>query len=376
MLRLVKSGITDFIGAARPSIADPFLPRKIAEGRLDDIRECIGCNICYASNIQGVPLRCTQNPTMGEEWRRDWHPEKVTIASTPQRFLVVGAGPAGLEAALTLGRQGHEVVLGEATREPGGRVSLESRLPGFAEWARVRDYRVHQIGKLANVAIYRESHMSAADVMETGIDRVLLATGATWRTSGLGRHHGASVPSFADPRTMGPSEILSGARPKGPVVVFDDEGYMMASAIAELLAGEGLEVTYVATAGLVSAWSFYTNEQALVQKRLIEKGVRIVVSHAVAGLAPGAARLQCVFTGRSSEIACEGFVPVTSREPRDELWRELAERGDRFRTLLRIGDCKAPGLIATAVHDGHRAAREFPGAVIPRRDRALVDAAG
>ena len=66
------------IGAARPSIADPFLPRKIAEGRLDDIRECIGCNICYASNIQGVPLRCTQNPTMGEEWRRGWHPEIVT----------------------------------------------------------------------------------------------------------------------------------------------------------------------------------------------------------------------------------------------------------------------------------------------------------
>jgi len=70
MLRQVRSGILDFIGAARPSIADPFLPAKIREGRLDDIRECIGCNVCYSYNYRGAAIRCTQNPTMGEEWRR------------------------------------------------------------------------------------------------------------------------------------------------------------------------------------------------------------------------------------------------------------------------------------------------------------------
>ncbi|HNB28174.1 MAG TPA: NADH:flavin oxidoreductase, partial [Alphaproteobacteria bacterium] len=77
MLRLVKSGTADFIGAARPSIADPFIPTKIKEGRFDDIRECIGCNFCYAHNSRGVPIRCTQNPSMGEEWRRGWHPERI-----------------------------------------------------------------------------------------------------------------------------------------------------------------------------------------------------------------------------------------------------------------------------------------------------------
>ncbi len=91
----LKRGIVDLIGAARPSIADPFLPKKIAEGRPDDIRECIGCNICYASDIQGVPLRCTQNPTMGEEWRRDWHPDRIARAKNPERVLVVApARPA------------------------------------------------------------------------------------------------------------------------------------------------------------------------------------------------------------------------------------------------------------------------------------------
>ena len=142
MVAQIRHGIVDFIGAARPSIADPFLPRKIREGRSDDIRECIGCNICYAGDARGVPIRCTQNPTMGEEWRRGWHPENVKPAPSAEKCLVVGAGPAGLEAALTLARRGFKVTLAEAAGELGGRVSRECRLPGLAEWGRVRDWRV------------------------------------------------------------------------------------------------------------------------------------------------------------------------------------------------------------------------------------------
>ena len=130
----IRRGVIDCIGAARPSIADPFLPRKIAEGRAEDIRECVGCNLCYAHKSHGVPIRCTRNPTMGEEWRPGWHPERMRPASRARRVLVVGAGPAGLEAA---------------------RVSRESRLPGLAEWARVRDWRIGQIGKLPGVEVFR-----------------------------------------------------------------------------------------------------------------------------------------------------------------------------------------------------------------------------
>lgn len=371
MLQLVKFGTVDLIGAARPSIADPFLPRKISEGREDDIRECIGCNICYASDIQGVPLRCTQNPTMGEEWRRGWHPEIITRTAQSQKVLVVGAGPAGLEAALTLGRQGHEVMLAEASRDLGGRVLAESRLPGLREWIRVRDYRAHQISKLDNIAVYLESRMTAEDVRATGVDHALIATGSHWRKTGIGRYHAASVASFADARTVSPDEIMAGRRPEGPIVIFDDEGYMMASALAELLAGQGHDVTYVTTAGLVSAWSYYTHEQHLVQARLIEAGVKIIVSQAVTALQTDSALLTCVFTGRTKEIACGGFIPVTSREPSDQLWRDLS--GDAGSTSIqRIGDCKAPGFIATAVHDGHRAAHDLLGPQPFLRDRALV----
>ncbi len=107
MVARVNKGLIDFIGAARPSIADPFLPKKIEEGRIDDIRECIGCNVCVAGDNQLVPMRCTQNPTVGEEWRRGWHPERVAVVAARKKCLVVGAGPSGLECALQLGRRGY-----------------------------------------------------------------------------------------------------------------------------------------------------------------------------------------------------------------------------------------------------------------------------
>ena len=138
MVRMVTSGVLDLIGAARPSIADPFLPRKIEEGRFDDIRECIGCNICVAGDFTMSPIRCTQNPTMGEEWRRGWHPERIRPRSREAKVLIVGGGPAGLEAAQALGKRGYEVILAEEAPALGGRVAREARLPGMASYIRVR----------------------------------------------------------------------------------------------------------------------------------------------------------------------------------------------------------------------------------------------
>jgi 2,4-dienoyl-CoA reductase-like NADH-dependent reductase (Old Yellow Enzyme family) len=139
MERIVRGGAWDLIGAARPSIADPFLPAKIRDGRLDEICECIGCNICISKADSRRHLGCTQNPTAGEEHRRGWHPERLPAAHERDReALVVGAGPAGLECAITLARRGlRRVRLVEAEPLTGGCLRLISRLPGLGEWGRL-----------------------------------------------------------------------------------------------------------------------------------------------------------------------------------------------------------------------------------------------
>ncbi len=364
MVSQIRRGILDMIGAARPSIADPFLPRKIEEGRLDDIRECIGCNICIASNGTGVPLRCTQNPTMGEEWRKGWHPEIVTGKAGDGAVLVVGAGPAGLEAARALGSRGYQVHLAEATTELGGRVARETKLPGLAEWIRVRDWRVQQIAKLPNVSVYRDSRLDAAEVREFAVPHVLIATGARWRRDGVGRSHVEPVPGHDRPGVLTPDDVMAGAAVSGPVVVYDDEHYYMGGVVAEALARAGHKVALVTSAGTVSAWTTASLEQPYIQARLLELGVAVYVSHSLVRIEDGAVEIANVYSGAPARLDAASVVMVTARLPSDRLYAELMARQPLLldagiRTLIRVGYCLSPGTIAAAVYGGHRAAREL-----------------
>ena len=359
MVRLVRQGVIDLIGAARPSIADPFLPQKISEGREDDIRECIGCNICYTGDQTGTPIRCTQNPTMGEEWRKGWHPERIPARGSDASVLIVGGGPAGLEAAMALGKRGYNVTLTDARRQLGGRVTLESLLPGMAEYARVRDWRVGQIEKLSNVEVHLQSEVDEQQILDFGADRVVIATGATWRRDGIGRQLKAPVDGWDLQSVFTPDDIMSGAMPDGPVVVFDDDHYYMGGVIAEKLRRAGREVTIVTPANEVSTWTSHTSEQARIQARLLDLEIHLATGLSLSRIDVGSARLECVFTGRPREIEAASVVMVTSRIPNDQLYRTLAGRID----VVRIGDCLAPGTVATAVYAGHRLAREMDAPV-------------
>ncbi|RMI16637.1 oxidoreductase [Sinorhizobium meliloti] len=368
MVRVVKQGVLDFIGAARPSIADPFLPKKIEEGRIDDIRECIGCNICTSGDNTNVPMRCTQNPTVGEEWRKGWHPETIARSEAPEPALIIGGGPAGLEAARALAQRGVDVMLAEGGGEWGGRVARECRLPGLATWGRVRDWRIGQLSTCVNAELYLHSPLSAADILQYGVPHVAIATGASWRTDGVGRSHRVPLDFLSAGTLISPDAILSeGAEAvpsDGPVVVFDDDCFYMGSVLAELLARRGCTVTFVTPESQVSPWSRNTLEQARIQKRLIDLGVEIVTAMALAGRTKDQLELSCVYSGRIRPVDCATLVPVTARLPDETLWLELKAREAEWadagiKTITRLGDCLAPGLIAAAVYSGHQYARTY-----------------
>jgi dimethylamine/trimethylamine dehydrogenase len=372
MVGQIKRGVQDFVGAARPSIADPFLPSKINAGREDEIRECIGCNICRSANNEGAPLRCTQNPTMGEEWRRGWHPELINPARSEASILVVGGGPAGLEAALALGRRGYRVTLSEANAELGGRLLNEASLPGLQNWIRVRDYRAWLLSQMANVKIYLDSCLTAADVREFGADAVVIASGSDWRRDGQGAMQRAPVRIAPDAEILTPDDIFAGASLSGRVLIYDDEHYMMGGALAEKLLASGLAVTYLTPDTMVSSWTVMTNEQAFIQAKLSTMGLTMVFSQALEAVDADAVQSRCGYSGSTFRHEYDHLVLVTGRVSRGELYAGLDI------AATRIGDCLVPSSIADAVYSGHKFAREFeedPATLVPRRERALLQLA-
>jgi dimethylamine/trimethylamine dehydrogenase len=386
MSDLVRSGTVDLIGAARPSISDPFLPRKIEEGRYDEVRECIGCNACYSRSIWGSHLGCTQNATAGEEHRRGWHPERFEPAVNADRaVLVVGAGPAGLECATVLGKRGMELVhVVDAGDDIGGCMRWITRMPGLGGWGHVVDYRRVQLDRLGNVGIGLTTTLDAAAVLDYGAPIVVVATGAAWAGNGLSGMARAGIPG-ADatlPHVLTPEQVMAGKRaPGGRVVIVDHDGYFTATAIAELLRGEGCDVDLVTIHDSVAPYCDQTLEGLPVRRRLHDLGVRVHRGTAVTRIDPGGVTTAGEF-GVAGEIACDGVVLVTQRISDDALYRELAADPDALATagieaLYRIGDCVAPRLIADAIFDGHRLGREIdapdPSRPLPYlRERPLV----
>ncbi len=364
MVKQIKSGTLDLIGCARPSIADPFLPRKIDEGRVEDIRECIGCNICISGDMTMSLSRCTQNPTFMEEWRKGWHPEDIEAHGESNSVLVVGAGPAGLEAARALGKRGYQVVLAEAGTELGGRVARERKLPGLSAWGRVADYREYQLSQMANVDIYLDNELGADDILEFGFEHVVLATGSHWRSDGVARHHVVPIACDESLTVYTPDDLMAGKLPRGKIVLFDDDHYYMGGVCAELLVEQGCEVTLITPSAYVSQWSNNTLEQAAIHARLVELGVEIVLNRAVERIEQGQLVSSCVYSGRTQLHRADAMVMVASRQGNDSLWQELSAREDEWQahgiqSIKLIGDAESPAPIAWATYAGHRYAREL-----------------
>ena len=390
MVEVIRSGQCDIIGAARPSIADPFLPAKIREGRLDDIRECIGCNVCISRwEIGGPPLVCTQNATSGEEFRRGWHPEKFTKAANwDNDVLVIGAGPAGMECAMVLGkREMRRVHLVDSASEIGGHMRWVPRLPGLGEWGRVVNYRQIQLDKLKNVEIVPGTTLDAQGVLDYGADIVVLATGSHWATDGFQGITNEPIPgadaSLAHVAT--PEQVmLEGKEVGARVVIYDCEMYFTGASLAEKLAREGKDVTYVTPFDGVAPYTRYTLESPRLNRTLRELGVNVVLEHVLVSAEQETAPLADIWTDEEKVVDADTIILVTQRIADNALYRELSSDEEALadagiKGLYEIGDCVLPSLIAEAVFSGHRLAREIdsPNPRVPLpyiRERRLVNA--
>jgi dimethylamine/trimethylamine dehydrogenase len=379
MASIVRSGAWDLIGGARPSIADPFLPTKIAEGRLDEIRECTGSNVCIMKVDGHGHLGCIQNATAGEEHRRGWHPERFERAANADRAaLVVGAGPAGMEAAVTLGKRGFEAVhLVEAEPEIGGRLRWVRRLPTLGDWGRIVDYRQIQLDKLPNVAVVTRRRLDRDEVLDYGAQVVIVATGSRWSGQGLQAftHEPVAGADPSLPFVLTPEQVAAeGKRPPGTrVAVYDAEGYWCGPAIAELLALEGLETHLVTPFPVVSPTSDLTLEGELLRQHLHMVGViahrGVTIERVAQGGIAGVNEFEEPFA-----LDVDGVVLATQQVSDDALYLELvsdpaALAAAGIEDVYRIGDCVAPRMISEAIFDGHRLAREIDS---PHPARALV----
>ena len=388
MAEIIRSGKWDIIGAARPSIADPFLPKKIEEGRLDEIRECMGNNSCIARSNTGNHLGCAQNATAGEEYRRGWHPEQFTRARNADRdVLVVGGGPAGMECAIVLGkRQMRRVHLVDAEPEIGGSMRWIPRLPGLGEWKRFVDYRKIQLSKLRNVEVHTGTRLGAEAVRDYGAELVVTATGSRWAEDGLNAATHEPIPGADASRrhVLTPEQVmLAGKRPPGKhVVVYDVEGYFMAPGLAEKLRGEGYEVELITVLEQISPFSDETLEGPQLRQHLHDMGVLMRRAVSLDEIHEGG--IVCSGFGDRVEIDTDGVVLVTQRLSNDDLYLELRALGDSLKTagvegLYRIGDCLAPRMLPEVIFDGHRLGREIdsdnPAVPLPYLRERLVPAA-
>lgn len=226
----IASGKLDMVGMTRAHMADPHIVAKIMRGEEDRIRPCVGANYCLDRIYQGGMALCLHNPATGRELEQ---PHVVAPAATPRRVVVIGAGPAGLEAARVAAERGHEVIVHEAANDPGGQIRLTAQTERRAEMIQIIQWRFEECTRMG-VTFRFNSFADTQAVLAEAPDVVIVATGGLPHTEILAEGNALVVSAW---------DILSGdARPGSNVLIYDDAGDYAALQAAEKIAATGAQV--------------------------------------------------------------------------------------------------------------------------------------
>lgn len=352
--QVLSSGAADLVGMTRALLCDPELAIKARDGRIEEIRHCIGClQACIARMHKGKPISCLLNPPAGKE--QEWGLDSLKPASKRKRVLVLGGGPAGMEAARVAAVRGHDVTLLEKQPELGGQIRLIVKQPVRHEFGEITRWLSHELKRLG-VLVKTGCEATPDTILADQPDAVVVATGACPEKTGFSYYEceRPGIPGADQQHVFNVWEALENPDRLGKkVVLMDENGDYEGACTVDFLAQRGIQVTAV-TRWFQLGIAIPDVVIGILYGRLAKAGVRIRSTAVVREIGQGSVQIEDIFAKTSETEPCDSVVLAMGKRAENRLYKQLK---GKVPELHLIGDAAAPRVIDQAIYEGHKVGR-------------------